>query len=156
MNGKWVGISLAAIGLIAGATIYYLQVYAYYEKVDLETVDLRLTSVVSGQPEPITVDNLQAIDANSSPLRFRACFTTPISIAMLSETFVKYEHADPLVSPGWFDCFDATEIGEALETGSAVAFLAQKDIREGIDRVVAVMADGRAFAWHQLNEKLRE
>ncbi len=34
----------------------------------------------------------------------------------------------PLNAPGWFDCFDADAIGEALETGEALAFLGSRDI----------------------------
>ena len=33
--------------------------------------------------------------------------------------------------------------------GEALAFLSQSDIAPDVDRVVAVFADGRAFAWHQ-------
>ena len=58
---------------------------------------------------------------------------------------------EPLTAPGWFDCFDAVAIGEALEKGEAIAFLSQANIHPGVDRVVAVFPDGRAFAWHQLN-----
>ena len=28
----------------------------------------------------------------------------------------------PLTAPGWFDCFDADAIGEALDRGEALAF----------------------------------
>ena len=34
----------------------------------------------------------------------------------------------------------------------AMTSLAHADIRNGVDRVVAVLEDGRAFTWHQLNE----
>ncbi|MBS0563510.1 MAG: histidine kinase, partial [Proteobacteria bacterium] len=34
----------------------------------------------------------------------------------------------------------------------AVAFLSDENIHPGVDRVVAVYADGRAYAWQQLNE----
>ena len=54
-------------------------------------------------------------------------------------------------APDWFDCFSSTEIGEALETGQALAFLGVENIEYGIDRVVAVLPDGRGFAWHQIN-----
>jgi hypothetical protein len=37
-----------------------------------------------------------------------------------------------------------------------LAFLSQADISKGVDRVVAVFADGRAFAWHQLNDTYKE
>lgn len=156
MNGKLLGSIIVGTALIAGIAIYYLQVYAYYETVNVGTVDLRLTSVATGQPEPFLVNDLQAIDASSSPLRFRACFTTPSSLATLTEEFVIYDKATPLVAPGWFGCFDATEIGEALQGDYAVGFLAREKIRPGVDRVVAVFDDGRAFAWHQLNASLKD
>ena len=69
---------------------------------------------------------------------------------MLTETYVVYDRAEPLVAPGWFDCFDAVKIGRALETGEAIAFLSEATIHPDVDRVVAVFPDGRAYAWHQL------
>jgi len=57
----------------------------------------------------------------------------------------------PLEAPGWFDCYDARDIGAALETGEAVAFLGESNVVYGIDRVVAVFRDGRARSWHQIN-----
>jgi hypothetical protein len=61
-----------------------------------------------------------------------------------------------LTGPAWFGCYDAVEIGEALERGEAFAFMSEVNIRDGVDRVIAVFPDGRGFAWHQLNEKYRE
>jgi len=55
------------------------------------------------------------------------------------------------VAPRWFDCFDAGEIGRALEEGRAVAYLGASNDPYGVDRIVAVYPDGRAFAWTQLN-----
>jgi len=152
MNGKIPGAIIVGVALVTGIAIYYLQVYGYYRTLDPEMVDLRLTSLVSGAPEPILADDVQAIDADSSPLRFRACFTIPTSLPTLTETYVLYETPEPLTAPGWFDCFDAAAVGEALEVGDAVAFLGQHGIHDGVDRVVAVFGDGRAYAWHQLNE----
>lgn len=154
MNGKAVGLILVVSALITGAAVYYLQVYGYYDPVPATApaAEIRLTSVVTGQPEKILVAGFEGIDATSSPLRFRACFTTPVSIAMATESFAVYEAATPLNAPGWFDCFDAARIGGDLEAGRAVAFLSQADITPGIDRVVAIYPDGRAYAWHQLNE----
>ncbi|MEM9853369.1 MAG: DUF6446 family protein, partial [Pseudomonadota bacterium] len=51
----------------------------------------------------------------------------------------------------WFDCFDADVIGAALKDGTARAFLGQRDVIYGIDRVVAVFDDGRGYVWHQIN-----
>jgi Family of unknown function (DUF6446) len=113
--------------------------------------EVQLTSVVSGLPEVILFENFKAIDSGSSPIRFRACFDTGLSQAMLTETYVTYAAATPLVAPGWFDCFDAEAIGTALQSGEAIAFMGVQDIAYGIDRVVAVLPDGRGYAWHQIN-----
>jgi hypothetical protein len=152
MSGKLVGIAIMVIAALVGAGIYYFQVYGYYE--DVAAVDLtgvELISVVSGEAETILADNLQAIDANSSPIRYRACFTTPMSQALLTETYVVYPDAEPLTGPGWFDCYDANKVGAALENGTAIAFLSQFNVVYGIDRVVAVTDDGRGYVWHQIN-----
>jgi hypothetical protein len=75
---------------------------------------------------------------------------------MLTETYRSYDQAEPLVAPSGFDCFDAAAIGRALETGEALAFLSEPDIHPGVDRVVAVFSDGRAYAWHQLNAAFKD
>ncbi len=143
--------------LLAGGAIYYLQEYAYYQPVAFTPGDeIELTALVSGQPEPIPVADLQGIDATSSPLRFRACFTTPVDQPTLTEGFKVYDNAVPLNAPSWFDCFDAAKIGAALESGEAIAFLGQAEIAPQIDRVVAVFPNGRAFAWHQINPDAKE
>ena len=152
MSGKLVGSFILLVAAIAGAAMYYLQVYAYYDEVSAHgSEDVLLTSYVTGLPEPILYKDFQAIDATSSPIRYRACFTVENSIPMLTETYEPYENAEPLTAPGWFDCFDAREIGAALESGDALAFLGTFNVEYGIDRVVAVMPDGRGFAWHQIN-----
>ncbi|WP_424944330.1 DUF6446 family protein [Aliiroseovarius crassostreae] len=155
MSGKLVAIMIVASSLIFGAVVYYTQLYAFYEPAAADT-ELRLTNLVTGEPEVVIYDSFEGIDSDSSPLRFRGCFTTTMSQAMLTETFEVYEEATPLVAPGWFDCFDAHAIGAALEQGEAIAFLGEKNIKDGVDRVVAVYPDGRGFAWHQLNEKYSE
>lgn len=146
---------IVASSLIFGAVVYYTQLYAFYEPASADT-ELRLTNLVTGEPEVVIYDSFEGIDSDSSPLRFRGCFTTTMSQAMLTETFEVYEQATPLVAPGWFDCFDAHAIGAALEQGEAIAFLGEKNIKDGVDRVIAVYPDGRGFAWHQLNEKYSE
>ena len=151
MNGKIIVGFLMLSGLLAGIVLYWTQVYAFYEPVAFQPGnEIRLTPIIGQMPEVIVANDVTGIDATSSPLRFRACFTTPLSQAMLTETYVVYDAAVPLVAPGWFDCFDATAIGKALETGEAIAFLSEPAIHPDVDRVVAVFSDGRAFAWHQL------
>jgi len=156
--GKIFAGAIVISAIVAGAALYYLQVYAYYDEVsaDAPNGEIMLTSLESSQPETILYKGFQGIDASSSPLRFRACFTTQHSQAMLSETYVTIEGAVPLNGPVWFECYNAQEIGAALETGGAIAFLGQKDIHDGVDRVIAVFPDGRGFAWHQLNDKYKE
>ena len=152
MAGKLVGGAIVLVALIAGAAVYYLQVFHFYDEVSEEGVEIRLTGL-DGTVEPMLADGVRAIDATSSPLRFRACFSTPESLALLTESYEITDEAVPLVAPGWFDCFDADAIGAALENGEAIAFMGERGIADGVDRVVAVYPDGRAFAWHQLNEK---
>lgn len=152
------GMILLAAGLAAGL-VYYFQIYGFYEPVQPSdgtgTTRIQLVSADTGQPESLLVDDFRGIDADSSPLRFRGCFTTSSPVTTLAETFVIKDDAEPLIAPGWFDCFDAKTIGRALERGEAVAFLGHRNIRDGVDRVVAFFPDGRGYIWHQLNEKYR-
>ncbi|NHQ74273.1 histidine kinase [Roseovarius gahaiensis] len=150
--GKFLAGLILVTALVAGAALYYLQVYAFYDEVSGNgTDDVQMTSLVSGQPEPVLYDEFRAIDSDSSPIRYRACFTTSMSHAMLTETYEMYDRAEPLVAPSWFDCFDADALGAALQDGTALAFLGQKDIEYGIDRIVAITEDGRGYVWHQIN-----
>lgn len=143
------GIVLTA--MLGGGFLWYTAEWAFYEPVVFTPgQEIRLVPLASGQPEPIVVEGIEGTDAESSPIKFRACFTTPLSLAMLSETYQPYPGAVPLNAPAWFDCFDAAEIGAALEAGEALAFLSEPGIHDGVDRVVAVFGDGRAYAWQQL------
>ncbi|WP_299749097.1 DUF6446 family protein [uncultured Boseongicola sp.] len=152
MNGKVIGIVLIATGVLGGGGLYYLQEYGFYETVEATSADMvQMTSVTTGVPETILFDSFQAIDADSSPIRYRACFTTPQSLAMMTETYELYDNAEPLNAPGWFDCFNAADIAEALENGEALAFLGTANVTYGIDRMVAIHQDGRGFVWHQIN-----
>lgn len=151
MKGKIVAGGMVMVGAMAGISMYYLQEYAYYTPAQfVPSQEILLTPIVSGVPEPILVDQIEGIDSASVPLKFRACFTTPLTLGMLSETYLPYAGAQPLTAPSWFGCFDAAAIGTAIEDGTALAFLAQSQIAPQIDRVVAVFPDGRAYAWHQI------
>ncbi|WP_299546035.1 DUF6446 family protein [uncultured Tateyamaria sp.] len=150
MSGKIIGIVIVLSSIIAGATLYYLQIYGFYEEV--ETAEVQLVSVVSDMPEPIPFTDFQAIDADSSPIRYRACFTTEMSLALLTETYVGLEQATPRNAPGWFDCFDAEAIAAELDAGTALPFLGQKNVDFGVDRIVAITEDGRGYVWHELND----
>ncbi len=139
--------------LLAGGAMYYLQVYAFYEEVSATgDTDVQLVSLVSGEPEPILFEDFQAIDADSSPIRYRACFTTQMSHSLLTETYVGVDNAEPRNAPPWFDCFDAEALGAELEAGTALTFLSEKNFAYGVDRVVAITEDGRGYVWHELND----
>ena len=114
--------------------------------------DVQLVSVVSDMPEAISYTEFQAIDADSSPIRYRACFRTDMSLALLTETYVGLDALSPRNAPGWFDCFDAEAIGAEISAGTALTFLSQKNIHFGVDRVVAITEDGRGYVWHELND----
>ncbi len=155
MSGRIIALFILVVAVLFGAALYYTQVYAYYRDVSASTRPA-MVNLVTGTREPIIANDLKAIDGSSSPIRFRACFTTTMSQAMLTETYQVYATPTPLTAPGWFDCFDAVAIGEALERGEAIAFLDTRNIHDGVDRVIAVFPDGRAYAWQQLNEKYAE
>ena len=147
--GKAVGILIVATALVGGAVLYYLQVYAFYTVLPAGAVaDLRVT-LADGTTVPVTASDFNGIDADSSPIRYRACFT-PEGLPPVAD-LTPYPAANPLHAPMWFACFNARSIGDALEAGAAQAVLGQADVHYGIDRVVALMPDGRAFAWHQIN-----
>ena len=153
MNGKIIGVVLLLSSLAAGAALYYFQIYGFYTEVTAtDDTDVQLVSVVSDAPEPIPHSEFQAIDADSSPIRYRACFRTDLSLALLSETYVGLDPLTPRNAPPWFDCFDAAAIGAQIEAGTALTFLSQKNVHFGVDRVVAITEDGRGYVWHELND----
>jgi hypothetical protein len=147
--GKVVAILILATALLGGAVLYYLQVYAFYTILPASAVaDLRVTRA-DGTEVAVVAPDFRGIDAASSPIRYRACLT-PTGLPPLAD-LQPYPRAMPLNGPMWFMCYDARAVGEALQRGRAVAVLGQRDVHWGIDRVVALMDDGRAFAWHQIN-----
>ncbi|SMX28953.1 hypothetical protein TRP8649_03081 [Pelagimonas phthalicica] len=139
--------------LVFGAVVYYMQIYHFYNEVPVNgTTDVELTLFASGEPEPILYEDFTAIDAESSPIRYRACFKTSMSFPMLTETYEPYEGASPKNAPDWFDCFDAAAIGQEIEAGTALVFTGQRNFEWGIDRVVAITDDGRGYVWHEIND----
>lgn len=151
MIARFIIAGIVVIALIAGIALYYLQVHAFYDDVSDQIETVELTSIATGEPEGILFDNITAIDSDSSPIRFRSCFETDLSLALLTETYEIYEGAEPRVAPGWLECFDAAQIGADLIEGEAIAFMGRENVTYGIDRVIAVYPDGRGFAWNQIN-----
>ncbi|MCC1481483.1 DUF6446 family protein [Roseibaca sp. Y0-43] len=144
--GRILVVLLLASAVLGGAGMWYLQVYGYYDVLP-DQDSIGLTYAGEDAASEVAVTGFEGIDANSSPIRFRACFT----VAEPASAFAPYDGATPLNAPGWFDCFDAGAIGAALEAGEAQAVTAQANLVYGIDRVAAIFPDGRAYAWHQIN-----
>jgi len=170
MSGRALVSSLLGFALIFGAVLWYFQNYAYYYPVTLQTtasasaaapastdvnapatVSIRLTRLTGGQPVVIPVTDFQGMDADTSPLKFRACFVVKTPLAKMVKTYKTYDGATPLIAPGWFDCFDAGQLTDDIKAGVAIAFMGQENVYYGVDRVVAIYPDGRAYAWNQIN-----
>ncbi|XAT60532.1 histidine kinase [Rhodobacteraceae bacterium Araon29] len=150
--GKFLAIVLVTCGIIAGGAMYYLQVYAYYSTVVPNgSTDVVLKPLDGSVAQAIAYSDYKAIDSNSSPIRYRACFTAENTADELKALYVTIKDAEPLVAPGWFDCFDAKEIGAAIESQSATSFLSIENVSYGIDRIVSVLDDGRGYAWNKIN-----
>ncbi|TLP58333.1 histidine kinase [Parasedimentitalea maritima] len=150
--GKFLAMLILVCAVGAGAGMYYLQVYGYYEEVELKPgQDVVLVPQDGDKGVAIDYADFQAIDASSSPIRYRACFSSPLSRQELAQTYTVSQHYQPRIAPGWFECFDAEAIGAALEAGTATAFLSVKNIEYGVDRVVAVTDQGQGYVWHELN-----
>jgi hypothetical protein len=152
MNGKIVGVFILVSSLFVGAALYYLQIYGFYQEVDAPADGIALMTLANNEAEVIPQDSYRAIDADSSPIRYRACFNTPYSLALLTETFQMVEDVEPRNAPAWFECFDAEAIASEIAAGTALTFLSAKNVHFGVDRIVAITDDGRGYVWHELND----
>ncbi|WP_323716047.1 DUF6446 family protein [Paracoccus aminovorans] len=148
MSGKVIAVFFALLVLVAGAGMYYLQVYHYYREV---TDPPQGIALAGGQLLPVR--DYRGIYSVSSPLADRACFVTDARAAEGAQT---YAAPTPLIPPRWFDCFDPAALTEDLAAGRATAYLGQHDVAPKIDSVIAVYPDGRAYEWRQLNEEAEE
>ncbi|MGB4907106.1 MAG: DUF6446 family protein, partial [Tabrizicola sp.] len=101
--GKLIVGAIVIVAAIAGGVLWYTAERAYYTPVAFQPgAEIRLVPLTSNQPEAIIVDGIEGIDADSSPIKFRACFTTPLTLATLTETYRDYPGAEPLVAPTGF------------------------------------------------------
>jgi hypothetical protein len=144
--GKLVVIGLVLVAIAGGVGIWYTQTRAFYAPVE-GPVTLTLWD---GAPAPVPARDVRAIASSSSPLGFRACFVHALDPSAVAAE--PRPDAAPTVAPGWFDCFDAAALGALLTSGEARAFTAYENAAYGVDRIVALAADGRGWAWHELND----
>ena len=150
-SGKIMVSMLVLVAVLTGLAVYYLQVYGFYDPVDEITGARQIVLTdAAGVAHPVAVSDFKAIDASSSPIRYRACFRLDPAATQGAQPFAA---ATPLNGPGWFQCYSARALTADLASGAATAYLGQSEIHPDVDRVIAVYPDGRAFAWHQFNEK---
>ena len=146
MSGKIMAGGLVVFTIIFGAFLWYAQFYAYYNEVNgLPSVD------VAGRT--VMVQDYQGLDGESSGLKLRGCFkVNPADF----EGVAVAEAPMPVTPPDWFTCFDVEQLTSDVESGAASAYMAAKEDMDGLDRVIAVYPDGRAYMWRQLNDKYQE
>ena len=152
--GKVAALALLGSTIAAGAGMWYAQEYLYYDPIDPNGPDAAIAVTTPAGERPLTLTGFEGIDADSSPLRWRACFR--LTEPPLPDSLTPYQGATPLNGPNWFDCYDAEQIGADLASGAAVAVMGTPEIRPDVDRVLAIYPDGRAFGWHQYNDKTPE
>ncbi len=147
--GKVFALAIVVPSLIGGAAMWYLQVYAYYRELPPEEAAVQKVTLADGSVVALPVASAEAIDADSSPIRYRACLTLAPE-APEPSALRPYAGAEVLTTPSWFSCFDAGAIDAAMADGSATVALAEADRPWGVDRVIAVIGD-RAWVWPQIN-----
>ena len=150
MSGRALALGLVIFTLIFGAALWWFQTQAFYAEItDVTEID------VQGSDLPVV--NYRGIDADTSPLKLRACFRIRDGVAPDALAhFPKADAATPLIAPAWFDCFDAARLQADIDAGPLRAVIAARNEPVGFDRIVATYPDGRGFMWRQLNGELEE
>lgn len=143
MKGRTLMIGSLVLLVAFGTALWWFQTRAYY-------TELPVVDALAAGDQSVAVKNFRGINASSSPIKLRACMElVPEDAAALPPA----PYAEPLVAPGWFDCFDAKLISRALTAGEAQAYSLGLSEFQGTERILAVMPDGRAWLWHQLTQE---
>ena len=145
MNGRSFIFVFIGFLMIFTLFLFYFQNFAFYERL---TVKSRLAI----EKKMVEVINYNGIDASSSGLKLRECFTVTEESFEIEDLTI-YQNPTPLNAPFWFECFNAESITLDLNANKAVAFLSKKEEFDGIDKVIALYPDGTGFQWRQLNDK---
>ena len=138
MSGRLLAGGLVLFALLFGVALWWFQTYGFYQETARSEV------MIAGAAIPVA--EYRGIDADTSPLKLRSCFRAERIEGPAPEG------PDPLVAPGWFDCFDAETLAKDIEAGAARAILAEFNAPYGFDRIVAQYPDGRAYQWRQINK----
>lgn len=143
MSGRRLILGLLAFLAVFAVGLVYAQFFAFYDRVE------GLERLRFGDAD-IAVADYVGLDAASSPLKLRGCFTLdPASVEGLTPA----EEPTPLTPPPWFRCFDADALGHDLAAGAARAYRLAEDEPEGFDVMLATYPDGRGYLWRQLGAR---
>ncbi len=134
--------STLAVAVAMGIGLWYSINSAYYYDVT-DITEMQVEGVA------VSVRDYRGIDADTSPLKIRACFNLDRPF-VIDTTY--QDAAVPLTPPSGFDCFDARKIGADLKSGIATAILSQANAPYGFNTFIANYPDGRAFLWRQIND----
>jgi hypothetical protein len=150
MRGKLAVLAILGAAAAAGAGLYYLEQFHWYDVTEMGDATLPLATLDGGTTD-LAVTGLSVAEGASSPLKYRACFRAEEGAAALAERAARHPDPVPTTAPRNFPCFSADAIASALVREEARAFRSGAETPYGIDRVVAIGADGTGFAWHQIN-----
>jgi len=100
-------------------------------------------------PEAMLIDGQPIVAFSTDAKFYYACFQTGMSFGLLTETYEISDDAMPAKPLGEMACYDQEQIAQDVASGEALSLVGQRNIIDGIDRIIAVYPDGRAFAWHQ-------
>ena len=111
--------------------------------------DIKLTQQSNNLPIKILIND-KPISAYSTDAKFyNSCFNVITTIDQLSSKYVKSNNPAPSKPLGNMACYNYDQLKEDIKSGVANSFIGEENIINGIDRIIAVYSDGRAYAWHQ-------
>lgn len=137
MDRRHVITGLITAGLVLGGYLWWSTGRTTFEP------SYRTEVTIAG--EVYEVKDWIGVDAPGAPERARACFRISGEITAPPELEPR-----PTPGPDWLRCFSVEFIEEALASGSAVAYVAERDDpRPGWNRVVAIVPGRRVYMWHE-------
>lgn len=136
MDRRHIYTGLIAAGITALAAGWWLYGRTVFEPT--VATEVRIAG------EVYEVDRWIGVTAAGEPEKARACFRVERDIVAPPELEPR-----PSAGPEWLNCFDPDFLAEALASGEAQAYVAERDDPEGWDRVIAVLAGNRVYMWHQ-------
>lgn len=150
MTGKAAVLAILGAAAAAGAGLYYLEQFHWYEVTEIGDGTVALATP-EGDVTEIAVTGLRVAEGASSPLKYRACFRAEETPETLEGRAARHPDPVPTTAPRNFPCFQADALASALAREEALAFESAADTPYGIDRVVAIGEGGTGYAWHQIN-----